>query len=71
SSTSSTYEFLNAVTPDFCVIECGDNSFNHPNSQVVMRLLEYTENIYRTDIQGTVVFVTDGTDLEFTYEDLN
>lgn len=71
SSTSSTYEFLNAVTPDFCVIECGDNGFNHPNSQVVMRLLEYTENIYRTDIQGTVVFVTDGTDLEFTYEDLN
>lgn len=70
SSTSSTYEFLDAVTPDYCVIECGDNSYNHPNAQVVMRLMEYTENIYRTDIQGTVVFVTDGTDFEFTYEDL-
>lgn len=68
SSTSSTPAFLDAVTPEFCVIECGDNGYNHPNAQVVKRLLGYTENIYRTDVQGTVVFVTDGTNLEFTYE---
>ncbi len=56
SSTSSSYTFLDAVTPEYCVIECGDNSYNHPNSDVVTRLEMYTENIYRTDVDGTVVF---------------
>lgn len=56
SSTSSSYNFLDAVTPEYCVIECGDNSYNHPNSDVVDRLELYTENIYRTDVDGTVVF---------------
>ncbi|MCD7784046.1 MAG: MBL fold metallo-hydrolase [Oscillospiraceae bacterium] len=56
SSTSSSYAFLDAVTPEYCVIECGDNSYNHPNSDVVTRLEQYTENIYRTDVDGTVVF---------------
>lgn len=64
SSTSSTTDFLDAVSPDYCVIECGDNSYNHPNSDIVKRLLLYTEEIYRTDVQGTVVFTTDGVTLE-------
>lgn len=69
SSTSSTVAFLDVVSPDYCVIECGDNSYNHPNSDIVKRLLNYTEEIYRTDVQGTVVFTTDGADL--TYEFTN
>ncbi|MCD7733097.1 MAG: MBL fold metallo-hydrolase [Oscillospiraceae bacterium] len=60
SSTSSSYAFLDAVTPEYCVIECGDNSYNHPNSDVVDRLELYTENIYRTDIDGTVIFSCTG-----------
>lgn len=57
SSTSSSYTFLDAVTPEYCVIECGeDNSYNHPNADIVDRLELYTENIYRTDIDGTIVF---------------
>jgi len=68
SSTSSSYAFLDAVTPEYCVIECGDNSYNHPNSDVVTRLEQYTENIYRTDIDGTVVFTVTSSGLSITTE---
>lgn len=67
SSTSSTVAFLDAVSPDYCVIECGDNSYNHPNSDIVKRLLGYTEEIYRTDVQGTVIFTTDGANLTYDF----
>ncbi len=68
SSTSSSYAFLDAVTPEYCVIECGDNSYNHPNSDVVTRLELYTDNIYRTDIDGTVVFSCLSSGLKVTTE---
>ncbi len=70
SSTSSTVDFLNAVTPDYCVIECGDNSYNHPNSTTVKKLLMYTKEIYRTDVQGTVIFSTDGKTLDREFVDV-
>lgn len=68
SSTSSSYTFLDAVTPEYCVIECGDNSYNHPNSDVVTRLELYTENIYRTDVDGTVVFTVTNSGLSISAE---
>lgn len=68
SSTSSSKDFLNVVTPDYCVIECGDNSYNHPHSDIVERLKGYTDIILRTDINGHVVFTTDGNTLEYTTE---
>lgn len=67
SSTSSTVAFLDMVSPDYCVIECGDNSYNHPNSDIVTRLLDYTEEIYRTDVQGTIIFTTDGVNLTYRF----
>lgn len=68
SNTSSSEEFLKVVTPDYCVIECGDNSNNHPNSKVVKRLKKYTDIILRTDINGHVVFTTDGNVIEYITE---
>lgn len=59
SMTSSCVDFLDAVTPDWCIIECGDNGYNHPNSNIVERLKNYTENIFRTDKQGTILFTCD------------
>ena len=70
SSTSSSVDFLNAVTPEYCVIECGDNSYNHPNSNTVKKLLLHTKEIYRTDIQGTIVFKTDGQTVSREFYDL-
>jgi len=66
SKTSSTAGFLDAVDPAVALISVGGiNSFGHPSPEVVGRLLLQTvrENLYRTDEDGEVEFITDGRDL--------
>jgi competence protein ComEC len=62
SKTSTTAEFLAEVSPGVAVISVGENSFGHPSGEVIDRLEERlgAENIYRTDEQGTIEFITDG-----------
>ena len=63
SDSSSTAEFLDAVSPDAAVISVGaDNRFGHPSEDVVRRLREFVGEggLYSTSEQGTVEFVTDG-----------
>ena len=61
SSSSSGKEFLYNVSPEYCVIMCGaDNSYGHPNKSTIERLEVYTDNIYRTDLQGTIICEMDG-----------
>ena len=59
SNTSSSKEFLDIVDPDYAVIECGDNSYKHPHEETMERLSEYTDKIYRTDIDGNIVITSD------------
>jgi beta-lactamase superfamily II metal-dependent hydrolase len=45
------------------VISVGaDNTFGHPSSKVVERLIDRLgeDNVYRTDEDGTIEFITDG-----------
>jgi len=59
SDTSTTPEFLAVLNPRLAVISVGaDNKFGHPSDEVLERL--DPENIYRTDEQGTIEFITDG-----------
>lgn len=61
SSTSNGKDFLAAAAPDYAVICCGaGNSYNHPNEDAVERIRKYTDKIYRTDIDGTIVFTSSG-----------
>jgi len=62
SKTSTTLDFLAAVNPGVAVISVGENSYGHPHGEVIDRLEEAlgAENIYRTDEQGTIEFITDG-----------
>jgi competence protein ComEC len=63
SKTSTTSQFLAAVDPEVAVISVGaDNTFGHPSPEVVERLVDRLgeDNVYRTDEDGTVEFVTDG-----------
>ncbi len=63
SKTSTSPRFLSLTDPDIAVISVGaDNSFGHPSSEVLKRLFDSLgqENIYQTDIDGTVEFYTDG-----------
>jgi competence protein ComEC len=63
SDTSTTTEFLDVASPQIAVISVGaDNNFGHPNDEVIQRLEEEVGagNIYRTDRDGTIEFITDG-----------
>ncbi len=61
SSSSSSAAFLSAVSPEIAVISCGrDNPYGHPSEGVLMRLNWYTDTIFRTDKDGTVVIESDG-----------
>lgn len=69
SSTSSGKKFLDAVTPEICVISCGeDNSYGHPHKEITKRLPKYTDEIYRTDVCGSIVISSDGKELTVEYE---
>lgn len=68
SSTSSSKEFLDAVTPEICVISCGeDNDYGHPHEKAVNRIMKHTEEIYRTDLCGSIVMTSDGENIEISY----
>lgn len=59
--TSNTEAFMAAVSPEYVVISCGrDNSYGHPKDSVLDRFRRYTEEVYRTDLDGTVVVESDG-----------
>jgi competence protein ComEC len=69
SKTSTTSQFLAAVAPDIAVVSVGeDNSFGHPSSEVMERLTARVgeDNVYRTDVNGTIEFITDGQGLWVT-----
>lgn len=69
SNSSSTKAFLKAVRPQIAVISVGEgNSYGHPKSQVLSRLQELNASIYRTDQNGTVTILSDGTTLSVTTE---
>lgn len=69
SSTSSCKDFLDAVSPEVCIISCGaNNDYGHPHDKVMNRLDNYTDEIYRTDICGSIVMTSDGENIDISYE---
>lgn len=64
SDTSNSELFLSAVRPDIAVVSCGaGNSYNHPNDEAMERIQVYTDDIYRTDLDGTIVMESDGKEI--------
>ncbi len=61
STSSSTPAFIEAVSPEYAVIEVGEgNSYGHPKAEVVNRLLSHGCAIYTTMDNGNIVFTCDG-----------
>lgn len=58
STSANSENFLTAVNPQLGVISVGqDNKFNHPNLTILERLEKMAVDIYRTDKQGTIIFL--------------
>ncbi len=63
SSSSSSKEFLNAVSPRYAIISCGEgNDYGHPHSKTLNALsnLSGAPKILRTDLDKTIIFKADG-----------
>jgi competence protein ComEC len=55
SRTSSSEEFIQAVSPDVAVISSGrENRYGHPHEEVLARFLEFGIDILRTDELGDI-----------------
>ncbi|MEQ8156395.1 MAG: ComEC/Rec2 family competence protein [Clostridiaceae bacterium] len=66
SGYSTSYEFLKAAHPKAAIISVGLlNDYGHPKQKILDRLTDFRVDIYRTDIQGNTVAVTDGRSLTF------
>lgn len=65
SKTSTSDGMLEAVNPAYAVISVGDNSYGHPNAEVLNKLREAGIQVFRTDEQGTIVVESDGEQLTF------
>lgn len=55
SNTSTSLSFLDKIKPNNALISVGaNNRYSHPNNDVIERLKIFTNNIYRTDLNGTI-----------------
>ena len=69
SSTSSTDEFLQAVSPEYGIISCGvDNKYGHPHREILDKISKYNIKSYRTDIQGQITLTSDGKNISIKTE---
>ena len=65
SATSSSPEFLAAVSPTYAVISCGaGNRYGHPDGRVLERLQAVNATVLRTDLEGDLVLQWNGESLQ-------
>lgn len=72
SYSSTSQVFLDKVDPEYGVISCGrNNEYGHPHDAPMNRLNKAEVELYRTDLMGSVVLVTDGDTIAFFLETTN
>lgn len=70
SSTSTSSVFLDAVSPSYVVIQCGKgNSYGHPHRETIEKLEKAGCSVFRTDEDGTIVAVSDGSQITWNFPD--
>lgn len=69
SDSSTSYIWLREIMPKYAVISVGKgNSYGHPTEEVLSRLRDAGAQVFRTDLQGDIIAVSDGTDITITTE---
>lgn len=69
SDSSTTTKFLNATNPKYAVIQVGrNNKYGHPTIEIINKLQKNNVEIYRNDLDGTIIAKSDGKNIEFNKE---
>lgn len=72
SASSTSWDFLAATVPEYAVISCGaGNQYDHPDKDTMDKLSDMEINVFRTDKQGTIVGVSNGTDITWNQRPCN
>lgn len=66
---SNSKEFLRDTDAQYAVISCGyGNQYGHPHREVVKTLSDLGVSTFRTDLQGSIISVTDGKNIIWNVE---
>lgn len=66
SEDATTGAFLSAATPTLAAVGCGEqNTYGFPHAAVLENLDVMGVRVWRTDLDGTVVFISDGENIRF------
>lgn len=61
SSSSSSKAFLDKASPKMAIVSCGkNNDYGHPHRETVDEMKKRNIQVYRTDIDGSIVLISDG-----------
>lgn len=72
STSSTSQDFLNKVNPKYAIISCGkDNDYGHPHKETLDKLKAKNIEIFRTDLGGTIIANSDGTNITFNTNPVN
>lgn len=67
SGSSTSDKLIKSSKPRYAIISVGkDNTYGHPMQSVLERLNKAKVEIYRTDLQGDIVVVSDGKNIAIT-----
>ncbi|OGI61063.1 hypothetical protein A2814_02290 [Candidatus Nomurabacteria bacterium RIFCSPHIGHO2_01_FULL_38_19] len=68
SRTSTSYKFIQAVSPAYALISDGkDNKYGHPHQEVLDDLTSFGVKIFRTDLVGTIIMKSDSEKETFSF----
>ena len=69
SRTSTSAEFVKAVSPDYAMISNGQNNkYGHPHQDTLDILAQFGAKIFRTDLLGAVIMKSDGEKETFLFK---
>ncbi|WP_411680338.1 ComEC/Rec2 family competence protein [Clostridium thailandense] len=62
STSSSSKDFLDKIAPRMAIISCGkNNDYGHPHKETLNEFEKRKIQVYRTDVDGTILLISDGT----------
>lgn len=69
SNTATTDAFLKAISPEYAIIQCGENnSYGHPHKETLHELEQMGVIVLRNDKNGTIIAISDGNKIQWITE---